>query len=118
MSWMQESSSETLVVNGCNGNLDHTVCESFKERISSEARGRTCRLVIDLSSVEFMDSTGLSVLICLLKRLGPSGEIVLCGLRRDVSNFLWLTHMDRVFTVVVTYDEAIAGMTRRQRVSA
>ena len=115
--WMKDSTSETLVVKGCHGNLDHSVCESFKERISHEVRGRTRRVVIDFSRVEFMDSTGLAGLICVLKRLGPSGEIVLCGLRRSVSNFLWLTHMDRVFTFAATYEDAVVGLVPLQRVS-
>lgn len=118
--WLEDSTSETLVVKNCHGSLDHSVCEPFKDSLFVEARGRTCRLVMDLSGVEFMDSTGLAALICLLKRLGPGAEIVLCGLSRDVRNFLWLTHMDRVFVVADDLDAAVAGMTVscRKRVSA
>ena len=117
--WLEDAIGETLVAKNCRGSLDHTVCESFKDSLFVEARGRPHRLVIDLSGVEFMDSTGLAALICLLKRLGSGAEIVLCGLSRDVSNFLWLTHMDRVFVVVSDLDTAVAGMsaTRRKRVS-
>lgn len=58
------------------------------------------RVAVDLSGVEFMDSTGLGVLIGALKRLRESGgSMVLAGIRPAVSRVFEITGLDRIFTI-------------------
>jgi anti-sigma B factor antagonist len=58
------------------------------------------RIAIDLSGVEFMDSTGLGVLIGALKRVRESGgSLVLGGIRPAVSRVFEITGLDRIFTI-------------------
>ncbi|HYZ94052.1 MAG TPA: STAS domain-containing protein [Actinomycetota bacterium] len=58
------------------------------------------RIAIDLTGVEFMDSTGLGVLIGALKRLREAGgAMVLAGIRPAVGRVLEITGLDRIFTI-------------------
>lgn len=58
------------------------------------------KVAIDLSEVEFMDSTGLGVLIGGLKRLRESGgSMVLVGIRPAVGRVFEITGLDRIFTI-------------------
>ena len=57
-------------------------------------------IAIDLTSVDFMDSTGLGVLIGALKRLRESdGTLVLAGIKPAVGRVFEITGLDRIFTI-------------------
>jgi len=60
----------------------------------------TTRLVVDLSETEFIDSTGLGVLVRALKRLRHhGGDLVLRSPRRNARKVLSVTCLDRVITI-------------------
>lgn len=64
------------------------------------------RIAIDLSDVDFMDSTGLGVLIGALKRLRESdGSLVLAGIKPAVARVFEITGLDRIFTIHVSLAE-------------
>jgi anti-sigma B factor antagonist len=68
------------------------------------------RIAIDLTGVEFMDSTGLGVLIGSLKRLKESdGALVLGGIKPSVARVFEVTGLDRIFTIHPSLAEI--GMT-------
>lgn len=57
-------------------------------------------VVLDLRDVDFVDSTGLGVMVGLLKRLrSDGGELVLRGVRPTTSKVLEMTGLDRVFPI-------------------
>jgi anti-sigma B factor antagonist len=59
-------------------------------------RGHT-RLAVDLSAVEFIDSSGLGVLVGSLKRLREEGgDLVLCGASPPVLRIIELTGLERL----------------------
>ncbi|MEZ5535959.1 MAG: STAS domain-containing protein [Thiolinea sp.] len=55
------------------------------------------RIIIDLSSVTFMDSSGLGTVVSILKMLGVTGDLVIAGANGVVADLFTLTRMDRVF---------------------
>jgi anti-sigma B factor antagonist len=58
------------------------------------------RLAIDFTEVDFMDSTGLGVLIGALKRLREhDGAMVLAGIKPAVARVFEVTGLDRIFTI-------------------
>ncbi|GGS87390.1 anti-sigma-B factor antagonist [Planobispora rosea] len=60
----------------------------------------TTRVVIDMSGVEFCDSTGMNVLLSALKRLRErGGALEVAGPRPAVRKILQVTGLDSVFTV-------------------
>lgn len=71
------------------------------------------RVAIDMSSVVFMDSSGLSALIAVMKRTGSgAGDFVLFGVRPAVREILNLTRLDSVFSVCSSEEEAMALFRR------
>lgn len=69
--------------------------------------GRPVRIVVDMSGVEFCDSTGMNVLLAAMKRAREhGGGLDLASLRPAVRKILQVTGLDSVFTVV---DAAAAG---------
>ena len=66
------------------------------------------RLVLDLHAVEFVDSSGLSVLVSTLKAVQPLlGEVVLLRPSAGVRSLIELTRLHQVFAIFEDRDAAI-----------
>ena len=83
---------------------------SFKESIGKFIERGDRRLVLDLSCVEFIDSSGLGGILSILKRLGKDGELVVCGVTDSVASMLKLTRMDRIFSVYRSVEDALDAL--------
>jgi len=70
------------------------------------------RVAIDLSNVEYLDSSALASLVRLLKDVRPSGDVVLYGARDGVAEILRITHLDAVFHCAPSRDEALRHLTQ------
>ena len=65
------------------------------------ADGMPARVVIDMSGVEFCDSTGMNVLLsCLRRARERGGELEIAAPRPAVRKILQVTGLDSVFTLV------------------
>ena len=81
-------------------------------RLLNEAieRGKT-RVVLDLTRVEFIDSTGLSVLLNGLRRVTRrGGRMALVCTNPTVLRLFVITRLDSTFTIVGSRDEALAAV--------
>ncbi|MCD6187662.1 MAG: STAS domain-containing protein [Desulfuromusa sp.] len=67
-----------------------------------------CNLIIDLSSVRFIDSSGLGALVSGFKNAGArEGSLKLCCLQPQVRSMFELTRLHRVFEIFANRDEAL-----------
>jgi len=67
------------------------------------------KIVIDLSSLEFIDSSGLGAMVSVLKKIGMPGKVKLCGVKDGVRSILELTRLDKVFPIYHSVKEAVAS---------
>jgi anti-sigma B factor antagonist len=68
-------------------------------------------VVIDLSEVAFLDSTGLGVIVGLLHRLrSHNGSLALAGASERVYKVFHTTQLTKVLTITETVDDAIAAV--------
>jgi len=68
---------------------------------------RSKRIVLDMSQVTFMDSTGLgSMLSCLRTVKARDGSIKLANLTPEVHQLFEMVLMDRVFEIYPSVDDA------------
>jgi anti-sigma B factor antagonist len=79
--------------------LDAAVAPQFKTEMTEIVNGGATSLVLDMSSVKMIDSSGLGTLVSILKLLGGHGGIVIRGATPSVLGLFKLTRMDRVFTI-------------------
>jgi anti-sigma B factor antagonist len=69
------------------------------------------RVVVDLSDVGFLDSSGLATLVHAFKRVRiGNGDLQLCCLQPDVTALFALTRLDRVFTIHPDRESAIEAV--------
>lgn len=87
--------------------LDAARCVSFKEEIKEVISNEEHSIVLDFSTVKFMDSSGLGAIVSVLKMLTGKRELVLCGVKGMVLDLFKLTRMDRVFLIAETKEDSI-----------
>ena len=87
--------------------LDASISESFRVYLFDQIDNGANNMVIDLSIVRFMDSSGLGALVAALKKMGGEGSLKLAAAQPVVLDLFNLTSMDSLFTILPTVTEAI-----------
>ncbi|PWE28890.1 anti-sigma factor antagonist [Maritimibacter sp. 55A14] len=90
---------DQLYVRAGEARLDAAVAIRFKDRFRDALDDAVRRVVLDLSQVEFIDSSGLGAVVAVLKLAGPERSFTLAGLNPAVEKVFRLTRMDTVFTI-------------------
>ena len=92
------------------GEVDVYTAPRLRERLVELVEAGARSVVVDLSRVEFLDSTGLGVLVGALKRLRAAGGslALVCGHERLLKIFR-ITALDRVFALYDTVDAATSA---------
>jgi anti-sigma B factor antagonist len=87
--------------------LDASNAGDFKRDVAPLLEATT-KLVLDLSRVRFVDSSGLGAFIsCLRKLNAKGGDLKLCGMSRQVRAVFELVRMHRVFDICSTSEDAV-----------
>ena len=82
------------------GEIDLYTAPQLWETIDGMIAGTPHELVVDLSDVTFIDSTGLSVLVRAHKRLRPvNGRVIVRGAADQVYMALEVTKLNSLLTV-------------------
>jgi anti-sigma B factor antagonist len=82
------------------GEIDLYTAPQLQSELTRLPRSGFDRVVVDLSEVEFCDSTGMNVLLAAMKRLRErGGTLELAAPRSAVRRILQVTGLDTVFTV-------------------
>ena len=92
-----------LLVRVLSERIDAAGAIQFKDRMR-ELAGRDGgqddgRVLLDMSRVAFLDSSGLGAVVAVMKLLGPHRKLELAALTPTVEKVFRLTRMDSVFTI-------------------
>ena len=69
------------------------------------------KVVLDLSRLRFVDSTGVGTILSSLRRLKEEGgALALCGVQRPVRLLFDLVRLDKMVSICGTREEAIAHL--------
>lgn len=90
-----------------SGELDLSRSPALRTELLQVVAERHPRLVIDLTDVPYMDSSGVATLIEALQQVRQhAGRMILCGLQPKVRSIFEIARLDMVFTIVDTMDQA------------
>lgn len=94
---------------GVSGEVDVATADRLKEAVTQAlAESSADRVVLDLSEVSFMDSSGLAALVHAHKAAEEQRtSLVVSSPTSRLSRILDLTGLDRVLRVTATVDEAL-----------
>lgn len=98
-----------------NGILDGIKANQLRREISDVVASGATTVLIDLTDVTFMDSSGLSALVSALKMVRTAGgKLYLCSINDQVKMVFELTRMDRVFDTFANRNEFNAAIAGRE----
>lgn len=102
---------DIMIVQPLEKRIDASVSTEFKGRMVDWINAGNKRIVLDLSNVDFIDSSGLGSIVSSLKTIGNDGDLVICGIKETVMGLFRLTRMNRVFQIFTSQQEAIQGLS-------
>ncbi len=112
MGLSSKTTDDTQVICVQCDRIDAAMAIQFKEDMRAETENEARRVILDLSSVEFIDSSGLGAIVASMKQLGDGRRLDLAGLHPVVEKVFRLTRMDTVFRLFASLDDALsAGST-------
>lgn len=92
------------------GRLNAITADDLKKRIKQLVAKQYIHLILDLTEVSFIDSSGLSALVIGLKATHEKdGSIKLVGLNKKTKYVFELTRLTRVFTFYEDVDSALSA---------
>lgn len=102
-----EPFGDSLVVTMEVSRLDSSVAVDFKNQVFGFIDSGNTDLVIDMSNVEFVDSSGLGAMVSGLKKLGSTGSMAVVALTPAVSKMFEMTRLNRVFSIHDSCQQAL-----------
>ena len=92
------------------GEIDVASAPRLREQLITLVNDQKHRIVVDLGGVDFIDSTGLGVLIGARKRVrAHDGDVVLVCTEPRIVKVFEITGLDQLFAIRASVDEAVAG---------
>ncbi|WP_433128952.1 STAS domain-containing protein [Micromonospora sp. CA-240977] len=89
------------------GDLDMSTTPELRDQLRQLVENGVQTVVVDLTGVGFMDSSGLGALVVAYKDLRErGGSLALAGVDRSVRTVFSITSVDRVIDLFDTVDDA------------
>jgi anti-sigma B factor antagonist len=83
---------------------------TFREALYELVQSRNApRVVVDLSAIDYLSSSGIAVLVGLKRRVElQNGKLVLCRVQPLVCDLLGVMRLNQYFTIAADENEALA----------
>src|SRR3977135_1430494 len=112
---LKESHEKGVGIFALSGAIDLHYAATFDSLFQSKLNERCSALVVDLSAVDFIDSTGLATLIEYHRDAAAhGGAFSLAGVNPNLKAIFDVVQFDKVLAIFPTVAEAKAAMTRGQ----
>ncbi len=104
------SEVEGITIAEFEGNLDTNTAPDAEERLGELLEKGVTKILVDFTTLNYISSAGLRVLLVTTKRLGGTGgSMRLCGLNETVDEVFEISGFSTIFSVFGTRDEALDG---------
>lgn len=88
-------------------NLDVSNVKDLKKEVLDVLSDRN-KIIFDMSELQFVDSSGVGVLLFFLREMGKKqGDVKLVGINKPVQTLFELIRMQKVFEIYSNVDEAM-----------
>lgn len=89
--------------------IDAASAIQFKDAMRAVTETGPSHVVLDLSGVKFVDSSGLGAIVASMKQMGDARRLDLASLTPDVAKVFRLTRMDSIFVI---HDDVAQALQR------
>ncbi len=105
---VQDHGSKAVLL--LKGRLDASTAKELKDIFTDQLKGGRLKLILDLSALTFIDSSGLGTIVAGLRGFSSKGgDICVAGMNDQVRTLFELTRLSRVFTSFDSVDSALAA---------
>jgi anti-anti-sigma factor len=110
---IEQREDDDVVVARLTGELDISGAESTGQRIAEAVPSSARGVVVDMSRLDFIDSSGVSMLFSLARRVGSRRQElhVVAPAGRPVARVLDIVEFGRAAPVHADLDSAVAGIS-------
>ena len=99
---------DTIAIVDVAGDIDLNRSLDFQRSLLEVLDKKPGRIIVNLSGVPYMDSSGVASLVKLLSRTRKCGsQLTLVGLTKRVQSLFEITRLDVVFSICATEKEAM-----------
>mgnify|MGYP000524033456 CR=1 FL=1 len=106
LSLSTETNGLSVTVNATR--IDAQAALKFKDAIHDALTANDAsRIILNLTQVDFIDSSGLGAIVSIKKNIGAQRQIDLCALNPAVDKVFRLTRMDSIFKIHPDLDSAL-----------
>ena len=107
MNMSSEMAEDLQIIKILEKRIDAAAAIQFKDRVRELTAEQVTPVVLDLSEVDFVDSSGLGAIVAAMKFLGSERPLHLAGLTPIVAKVFALTRMERVFKIFQSPVDAV-----------
>ena len=104
-----ESIEDIIVVRFNNVNrFNALIAEPVKEQLKEYFNKPKTKLILDLESIDFIDSTGFGVFLSIMKTANNNyGFFKICNINSEVMELFKLLQLHNVFEIYNTLDDCV-----------
>lgn len=110
MNLMSKTHGNCLLIKVDEPRIDAAAAVEFKDAMRGLVEDGPERVVLDMSVVDSIDSSGLGAIVAVMKMIGPDRKLELCALSNKVKTVFRLTRMDAVVTIHADVEDALSPL--------
>ncbi len=105
------SDENGVVILAVDGNLDGEGTQALEEQVLALLESGSTKLLFDFSSLDYINSSGLRVLVLAYQRLKKnSGAVAICGVKDYIQEVFEVSGYDKIFPLYPARVEALGSM--------
>ncbi len=94
------------------GRLDPEETQQMEQRVLEAVAAQDKRLLFDFSELEYINSSGLRVLVMAYQRMKQAqGHVAICNIRDYILEIFEISGYDKIFAIFPTKEAALTSFT-------
>ncbi|WP_345782792.1 STAS domain-containing protein [Pseudodesulfovibrio pelocollis] len=108
---MTESKENGITILTVNGNLDAEGTQALEEKVLALLDAGETSLLFDFTGLDYINSSGLRILVLAYQRLKKaSGKVAICGVRDYIQEVFEVSGYDKIFPLFRDRAGAVGSM--------
>lgn len=108
---LNETKENGVTILSVDGNLDAEGTQAMEEKVVGLLENGETALLFDFSGLDYINSSGLRVLVLAYQRLKKaSGKVAICGIKDYIQEVFEVSGYDKIFPLYADKSAALAEM--------
>lgn len=107
---INQENENGITILAVDGNLDADGTQAMEEMVLALLENGETKLLFDFSSLDYINSSGLRILVLAYQRLKSSGTVAICGVKDYIQEVFEVSGYDKIFPLYPARTEALSGM--------